>query len=169
MKELRIRAGLIGDLVDVVALERSLVEAPHWAEAEYVAIVQGGGEFVRRCLFVAEAEGTLIGFAVGKIVDGIAELESVAVSLQSRRGGVGRALCEAVVGWGKEHGAAAIELEVRAGSEGPIALYQGLGFVAVGLRPRYYSYPVDDAVLMRLELAVGHSWLCQRRRGCDSV
>lgn len=142
------------DLSDVVALERSLVEAPHWAEAEYVAVVQGGAGFVRRCLFVAEAEGILVGFAVGKIVDGIAELESVAVSLGKRRGGIGRALCEAVVEWGKGQGAAAVELEVRAGSEGPIALYRALRFVAVGLRPGYYSYPVDDAVLMRLDLAM---------------
>ena len=39
------------------ALERRVVEAPHWAEAEYGAIVGGGGEgIVRRCLFVAETD-----------------------------------------------------------------------------------------------------------------
>jgi len=45
-----------------------------------------------------------------------------------------------------------VELEVRAGSLGARRLYEGLGFVEVGRRVRYYDEPVDDAVLMRLEL-----------------
>ena len=152
MREFRVRAGLVGDLADVVALERGAVEAPHWPEAEYVAVVQGGEGFVRRCLFVAEAEGMLVGFVVGKVAGGIAELESVAVNLRNRRSGIGKALCEAVVEWGKEQGAAAVELEVRAGSEGAISLYRSLGFVVVGLRPGYYNHPFDDALLMRLDV-----------------
>jgi [ribosomal protein S18]-alanine N-acetyltransferase len=46
----------------------------------------------------------------------------------------------------------AVELEVRVGSGGAIALYVGLGFVVVGRRGGYYRGPVEDAVLMRLEL-----------------
>ena len=66
--------------------------------------------------------------------------------------GWGGRLCGAVIEWCREQGAAAVELEVRAASEGAIALYRGLGFVAVGRRPGYYREPVDDAVLMRLDL-----------------
>ncbi len=152
MKEFCVRAGLVGDLAGVVALERATVEAPHWAEAEYAAAVNGGEDSVRRCLFVAEAEGSLIGFAVGKVVGDVAELESVAVDLGARREGVGRALCRAVIAWCERQGATAVELEVRAASEGAISLYRGLGFVLVGRRPGYYQGPVDDAVLMRLDL-----------------
>jgi ribosomal protein S18 acetylase RimI-like enzyme len=43
-----------------------------------------------------------------------------------------------------------IALEVRAGSVGAIAFYQGLGFVRVGRRARYYNDPEDDALMMRL-------------------
>ena len=46
-----------------------------------------------------------------------------------------------------------MELEVRAGSVGAIALYKRLGLVAVGRRPGYYRSPMEDAVLMRLEVA----------------
>jgi ribosomal-protein-alanine N-acetyltransferase len=139
------------DLADVIALERGAVEAPHWSDAEYAEIVRGGG--VRRCLFVAEVEGKLVGFAVGKVVDaGLAELESVVVRVDARRCGVGRALCEAVAGWCRGEGAAVLELEVRAGSAGAIALYVGLGFVEAGKRRAYYESPVEDALLMRLEL-----------------
>jgi [ribosomal protein S18]-alanine N-acetyltransferase len=151
-----VRAGGVGDLAAVVALERGVAEAPHWSEAEYEGIVQVRAGGVRRCLWVAESEGRLVGFAVGKVVgagpEGLAELESVAVDAGARQMGVGRALCGAVVGWSRRQGAAAVELEVRAGSVGAIALYAGLGFVGVGRRPGYYHAPKDDAVLMRLEL-----------------
>lgn len=142
------------DLAGVLALERDVAQAPHWAETVYREIVLGRG--VRRCLFVAEAEELLVGFAVGTVIEcgGSAELESVAVREEARRRGVGRALCGAVTVWCSAQGAAAaLELEVRAASAGAIALYTELGFVPVGLRRGYYREPSDDAVLMRLELA----------------
>ncbi len=152
MTGVRIRASVAADLAGVVALERATAEAPHWAESEYAAMVGDGGDYLRRCLFVAEAEGALVGFAVGSIVADVGELESVVVDLRVRRGGVGRALCEAVIAWCSEQRAVSVELEVRAASGGAIDLYLGLGFVGVGRRPGYYNGPLDDAVLMRLNL-----------------
>jgi [ribosomal protein S18]-alanine N-acetyltransferase len=155
-----VRNAGVEDLPGVVAMERRVPEAPHWVEGEYAAIIDAGSGVdgtVRRCLVVAVAEGRLLGFAVGKVVgfgaDGVAELESVAVDLTARRSGVGRALCETVIDWCGSQGAEAMELEVRTGSEGAIALYAGLGFVAVGRREEYYREPTEDALLMRLDLA----------------
>lgn len=147
---LQVRAARRDDLMRVVMLERGVAEAPHWSEGDYAEILDGSG--VRRCLFVAEIEGDLVGFAVGKAIGDIAELESVAVRVEARRAGVGRALCGAVVEWGRDRGATVLELEARAGSAGTLALYERLGFVQVGLRPGYYREPVDDAVLMALKL-----------------
>lgn len=150
MKEVLIRTARGEDLAGVIALERTIEDAPHWTETEYAAVIEGKGS-VRRCLFVAESEGTLLGFSVGKIVGDVGDLESVAVDARSRRCGVGRELCRAVMGWCQRQGAVTLELEVRAKSEGAMCLYQGLGFVVVGHRPRYYSGPFDDAALMRLD------------------
>jgi ribosomal-protein-alanine N-acetyltransferase len=115
---------------------------------------------MRRCFFVAEVEGRLLGFSVGKVIGlgagAVAELESVAVDGSVRRLGVGRALCEAVVSCCRAQGAEALELEVRAGSDGAIALYTSLGFSATGRRGGYYLEPVEDAVLMRLNLVTDH-------------
>jgi ribosomal-protein-alanine N-acetyltransferase len=149
----RVREAGAGDLGGVLALERDVAEAPHWAEGVYREIVSGSG--VRRCLFVAEAEGLLLGFAVGAVMGSgdSAELESVAVRGDARRRGVGRALCDAIAEWCRLQGATALELEVRAASAGAMALYEGLGFVPEGRRRGYYREPVDDAVLMRLKLA----------------
>jgi [ribosomal protein S18]-alanine N-acetyltransferase len=142
------------DLGGVVALERATPEAPHWAVGEYAAVLGESLGEVRRCLFVASVDGSLLGFAVGKVPGaGLeAELESVAVSIDARRLGVGRALCAAVIEWCRMQDAGAVELEVRASSGGAIALYTGLGWVEVGRRPAYYRDPTDDALLMRLEL-----------------
>jgi ribosomal-protein-alanine N-acetyltransferase len=157
----QIRAANGGDLPSVIQLERTTPEAPHWAEAEYGAIVTPVefGAAMRRCLFVAEAESALLGFAVGKVLVSetlrLAALESVAVSMPARRVGVGKALCEAVIGWSREQGATEIELEVRAGGVGAVALYHGLGFAVVGQRGGYYRDPTEDALLMQLRLAEG--------------
>jgi ribosomal-protein-alanine N-acetyltransferase len=157
--ELRVRPAIAADLSRVIEMERAIAEAPHWVEAEYASIVQAdkdAGGLVRRCLLVSEAGRRLLGFAVGKVIGneagGVAELESVAVEVGARRSGVGRALCGAVAMWSREQGAAWLELEVRAGSTGAIAMYAGLGFVVVGRRGGYYREPVEDAVLMRLKL-----------------
>jgi ribosomal-protein-alanine N-acetyltransferase len=158
----RVREGVAADLVGVMRLEREIAEAPHWTAEEYAAIVQTYGVAngaVRRQLFVAEVEARLLGFAVGKVLVSeavsLGELESVAVGVSTRRSGVGRMLCEAVIRWCVERGATEVELEVRARSTGAIALYKGLGFVAVGERAGYYRDPVEDALLMRLRLAEG--------------
>ena len=154
---LRVRVAEAADVAGVLALERAIAEAPHWGEREYAGMVgmDEAASAVRRCFFVAEVEGRLVGFAVGKVIgssEGVGELESVAVEAVARRGGVGKALCAAVAGWCRECGAARLELEVRAGSAGAISLYAGLGFVVVGRRVGYYREPVEDALLMRLDL-----------------
>jgi [ribosomal protein S18]-alanine N-acetyltransferase len=152
-----IRVAEAGDVAGVVALERGIADAPHWAAGEYAAMVGGEvGGAVSRCFLVAEGDGGLLGFAVGKVIGpdggGLAELESVAVDAGARRRGVGKALCLAVAEWCRGQGARSLELEVRAGSAGAIALYGGMGFVFVGRRVGYYRTPEEDAVLMRLEL-----------------
>ena len=131
-----VRLAGAADIEAVIQLERATPEAPHWAESEYVAMLVPASGAVRRCLFVAESERGVIGFAVGKVIivssETSSELENVAVAASARREGVGRALCEAVIGWCRTQGAATIELEVRAASAGAIALYSGLGFVIEG-------------------------------------
>jgi ribosomal-protein-alanine N-acetyltransferase len=102
-------------------------------------------------LLVADAAG-VVGFAVGKVVGELGELESVAVEAEWQRRGVGASLCRAVLDWCRGEGAREMELEVRAGSLGARRVYGRLGFVEVGLRPGYYEDPAEDAVLMRVGL-----------------
>lgn len=155
------RQARASDLEAVVALERSVADAPHWMAAEYEAIGADAGDALRRCLLVAEQfEGVLAGFAVGKVIgagpDAVAELESVVVAAKVRRAGIGRALCEEVIRWCRAAGATSVELEVRSANAGAIALYRDMGFVEEGRRRGYYRSPEDDAVLMRISSSMAH-------------
>ena len=159
MNRVVVRNATAADLAEVVRLERRTPEASHWPEGGYVLMLDQGSadDAVRRRFLVAQAAGRLVGFAVGRAagrgVEGFAELETVVVEFGARRAGVGRALCEGVIAWCLDLGLGRLELEVRAGSAGAIALYRSLKFVAVGSRPGYYRDPDEDALLMELEFA----------------
>jgi len=45
-----------------------------------------------------------------------------------------------------------VALEVRYSNERAFSFYQRVGFRGVGRRPGYYREPVEDAVLLRLDL-----------------
>jgi [ribosomal protein S18]-alanine N-acetyltransferase len=81
-----------------------------------------------------------------------AELETIVVAPSARRSGVGAALMYAMVDQLKTNGAAEVTLEVRASNLSAVSLYRSLGFIAAGTRTGYYVDPVEDAVIMRLEL-----------------
>lgn len=157
---IRLREARPQDVDAVIALERATEFAPRWPRRAYAEALQSAFTEPRRQLIAAERVSDadeplathLVGFAVGARHSGSAELESVCVAAGERRAGIGLALCEAIVAWTRALGAAEIALEVRAASEGAIALYQRLGFVETARRPRYYIDPEDDAILMRLTL-----------------
>ena len=50
-------------------------------------------------------------------------------------------------------GAPRATLEVRASNAPAIALYEGGGFVTIGRRPRYYTHPIEDALILWREPA----------------
>jgi ribosomal-protein-alanine N-acetyltransferase len=91
------------------------------------------------------------GFVVARRAADEMEILLVAVAPAARRRGTGTALVAAVLADAARSGAVAAHLEVRASNAAAIALYQRLGFVAVGRRPRYYD-ATEDAVLMRRAL-----------------
>ena len=66
-----------------------------------------------------------------------------------RRRGIGRALMDAALSYARNKAVTHVVLEVRRSNEAAIALYRSTGFVATGVRPRYYPDD-EDAVDMML-------------------
>ena len=139
------------DLDEVLALERSTAEAPHWDRVIYKRLlVDASG--VRHGAFVAiHAEG-LAGFIVARQVLEVCEVESIVVAVNARREGVGSALLDIVSSWAAAGRAERLQLEVRAGNSSAIRFYERAGLVNEGLRRGYYRDPEEDAVLMAKSL-----------------
>lgn len=166
----QLRSAAPSDIDAIVALERAAETAPHWTPKTYAATLDSAARHAAgdhsciplRSIFLAQQavpDGErLAGFAVGLVHPAeepshcIAELESVAVAESARRGGIGRALCNAVIDCCRGQGATEVVLEVRAGSTAAIALYTALGFKQVGRRSGYYHHPEEDALILRLPL-----------------
>ncbi|WP_158786659.1 ribosomal protein S18-alanine N-acetyltransferase [Granulicella sp. L46] len=147
-----IRCASPADLDAILAIEQACAEAPHWTHPLWLAALSGEqGSEPQRASFVAESNGGIVGFAVASRTGELAELESVAVSPSVRRKGIGKALCQQVMDWSR-NGASELELEVRASSDGALALYRSLGFLEQSRRREYYRNPTEDAVLMAARL-----------------
>jgi ribosomal-protein-alanine N-acetyltransferase len=102
-----------------------------------------------------QAEGRDAGLALCRVAADEAELLTIAVRPAERRRGAGRRLLTAVIDHAREAGARALFLEVGADNPLARALYEAMGFRAVGTRAAYYRRgdgPPADALIMRLSL-----------------
>lgn len=97
-------------------------------------------------------DGDLAAFLSYERVLDEAQIISVATEQSYRRKGYARVLFENVCEMAKAEGISLFTLEVRMNNHAAIALYESLGFKAVGVRKNYYTNPVCDAMLMDLYL-----------------
>jgi ribosomal-protein-alanine N-acetyltransferase len=96
-------------------------------------------------------DGRLLGYLLfWHVVDEL-HLLNVAVAIKARRQGIGRALMNDLIAYGRAHGIVRILLEVRASNAAAIALYAQLGFAKFNVRERYYA-DGEDAIEMALAL-----------------
>jgi ribosomal-protein-alanine N-acetyltransferase len=98
-----------------------------------------------------DESGALLGYALfWHVVDEL-HLLNVAVAIPWRRQGIGRALVEDLIAYGRAHAVVRILLEVRAGNLAAVTLYEQLGFSRFNVRARYYADD-EDAIEMCLLL-----------------
>jgi len=82
----------------------------------------------------------------------MADLGPVYVTPDARRRGLARAMVEAAIAHQRGQGVLQIELCVDAANAAAVALYERLGFVRIGLRPRSVivdAMPRDDLLMLR--------------------
>lgn len=124
----------------LAALERACFADP-WSEA---ALLE---ELDNPCaaFLVAERDGVPVGYVGCHHIAGEGYITNVAVDPACRRQGIARQLLTtALRDW--PH-LSRITLEVRVSNAPAIALYEGLGFVKDGVRPRFYAHPTEDAAI----------------------
>ena len=145
--ELVVRRLSYGDLPAIMEIEREAFTTP-WREVTFEGLLARPDAD----LLGATRLGRLVGYSVCWTVGDQAELGNVAVKATERGRGTGQLLIAEALCRIRERGAVEVFLEVRESNERARALYQRCGFEVVGRRRAYYTRPVEDALVMKLEL-----------------
>lgn len=151
-ENVQIRKMTAADLTRVLEIAASLPELPRWPHAAYLDALNPEST-PRRIVLVAVRLDEVEGFTVASLLLPQAELESIAVTAGSQRRGLGGMLFDALLSELRTAGTVQINLEVRVSNDAALAFYRRAGFGQTGLRRAYYADPVEDAVLMRLDLS----------------
>jgi ribosomal-protein-alanine N-acetyltransferase len=122
----------------ILRITRESPEAAFWPEE---SLLQAPG-------WVAATEGNVVGFAIARAVAGEMEILNLAVDPAGRRRGIGSALLDSALAFGRRAGARRAFLEVRESNGGARGFYERHGFAVIGRRPRYYRDPIEDALVM---------------------
>lgn len=147
MKGVTIRRMRTVDLERVMQIELATFTMP-WSESTFRGLLRRTDSD----LLVAEVRGELAGYTVFWAVTDQGELGNVAVAAEFRGKGIGRLLVDAVLDVATERGVREIFLEVRKSNAGAQNLYKTFGFYEVGKRKNYYLEPVEDALVMKVDL-----------------
>ncbi|CAL1690063.1 [Ribosomal protein S18]-alanine N-acetyltransferase [Brevundimonas subvibrioides] len=135
-----------GDVVEALAaLHAEAFDAP-WSTRAFADLLAGPG-----VLLEVERDG----FVLVQVAADDAEILTLAVRPDARRGGVASRLLAAVTRRAAAAGATRLFLEVAEDNGAARALYDRLGFEPAGRRPRYYARPdgpAVDALLLVLNL-----------------
>jgi [ribosomal protein S18]-alanine N-acetyltransferase len=136
------------DIEDVLAIQAACLEIARWTLWDYERVARG-----EMAGWVAENDGgEILGFIVGRRVAVDLEILNFAVRPIARRQGVGGALLEELLRWAKSFEAQQVFLEVRESNLGALRFYERHDFKVTGRRPRYYTAPIENALVLSASL-----------------
>jgi ribosomal-protein-alanine N-acetyltransferase len=135
------------DLEFVMAIQSACPEIAQWTMRDYANAVQG-----TMSGWVAEENSEVAGFIVARRVTSELEILNFAVRPDRRHRGIGASLLRETLAWGTTFHAENAFLEVRASNLAALRFYEHNGFEVTGRRPRYYSAPIEDALVLTAPL-----------------
>ncbi|MFI6758607.1 ribosomal protein S18-alanine N-acetyltransferase [Micromonospora sp. NPDC050417] len=129
---------------DVLAIEADLFGPEQWSPGMFWSELANGHHY----LVALDDEGVLIGYAGLAVTPDESWVQNIAVRRDAQRGGVGRALLEALLAEAGRRGVRKTLLEVAVDNAGAQKLYAAYGFEPVGIRRGYYQPSNTDALVM---------------------
>ena len=135
------------DVAAIAELEKLCFSDP-WSENSIASELENRLSY----WLVAEQDGKVVGYVGSQSVLDAADMMNLAVSPDYRKQGIGQALVCGLIDYLKTKNIIALLLEVRVSNMSAISLYNKMGFVQVGRRPKYYHNPREDALILRKEL-----------------
>ena len=145
---MRIRPLEIHDADAILFIQRECLEIAQWSGSDY--------DFSRKpelAGWVADENHGVAGFLVSRRVASDLEILNFAVRGDCRRKGAGSLLLRAALEWGRGFRAEKAFLEVRESNSAALRFYEQHNFRVTGRRSRYYSAPLEDALLLETSLS----------------
>ena len=154
MGEWYIEPASVEPLPDIRKIEEACFSAP-WTRKLLEAELSGN-PFAHFLLAKQPPSGevgsvSIVGYLCFWVVFEEVRLMNLAVIESMRHKGIARALVTRALEVGLEQAAMCAVLEVRASNHAAHAFYRSLGFRDVTIRPKYYTNPIEDALLMELD------------------
>ena len=136
----------LSDLGAIERIERTAYPTP-WSRSMFAGEIAKGSSI---CLGAvdAEAEEQLVGYLIISRYADAWHIMNVAVDSNYRRRGVATQLLNRLFEVTATDDRRGYTLEVRVSNGDAIKLYEGLGFVARGIRRGYYTDNREDALIM---------------------
>jgi len=135
----------------ILAIEQASFTNP-WTREMYLAELKNEGVSF---FYLARDKGRrIVGFcSFWRILDEL-HINNLAVVPECRQVGVGTALLRRVMEEAARFGVRRTMLEVRQSNVPARQLYEKFGFVVAGTRSKYYTNPIEDALVLWREEAV---------------
>ena len=154
-KDINIECMSEHDLLEVVEIEEQS-GLSRWGWAAYYAELLGANRELMLVARIAKSvnleSAPIAGYIVARETAGELHINNFAVRPEFRRHGIGATLLNQVLDEARRRKANAAFLEVRSSNQVAQALYEKSGFRPIARRANYYSEPVEDAVVMSMEL-----------------
>jgi len=133
---------------EIVALEAASFTNP-WSKEALLWELRNSD--VTRVYLARDDDGRLLAFCTCWVIFEEVHINTMAVDTNRRRQGIATALLKYVLDDARAAGARKATLEVRESNEGAIRLYESVGFKVAARRPRYYTKPEEDALILWLD------------------
>ncbi len=134
----------LSHLEQVMLIEEKLFSSP-WNFPMFISEIENYDSFV-----LLNKENQILGYLCGRSVLDEFSITNIGIEQKSQRQGLGSILLEEIILKMKTLGIKDFFLEVRESNIAAIKLYQNFNFVRLGKRKKYYSSPIEDAILMGL-------------------
>ena len=151
----------------ILAIQAACPEIAQWTAWDYDRVARGemagwvatqesnvGAEIAGEdaAELIGKGDVDVAGFLVARRLSTELEILNFAVESDWRRCGIGAELLTAALQWAQTFQATQAILEVRASNLAALRFYERHKFEVVGRRPRYYTAPVEDALLLTAPL-----------------
>lgn len=138
-------AGADADIDAIVGLESESFTNP-WSRETLVWELRNSD--VTQVYLLRNDKDKALAFCVCWVIFDELHINTLAVAPAARRGGLATTLLRQVMAEAAAAGARKATLEVRASNSAALALYARLGFHVAAQRPRYYTHPEEDALIL---------------------